>query len=167
MRQEALSIAAHCGVEVTATALAGDAGATHAQQRAAVASAGHIVVATPGRLAAAFREGLLTAAMLASRLQARSSARGAPADAHVCPAPAALFFASPRSRPPPCVSLNPSIVLYCTVQTLVLDEADLLLSYGHEGDLQAVAPQARAAGALACACAKLLRRGAQRGEGRD
>lgn len=27
---------------------------------------------------------------------------------------------------------------------LVLDEADLLLSYGHEADLQAVAPQVRA-----------------------
>lgn len=27
---------------------------------------------------------------------------------------------------------------------LVLDEADLLLSYGHEADLQAIAPQVRA-----------------------
>ncbi|KAG2453496.1 hypothetical protein HYH02_001716 [Chlamydomonas schloesseri] len=89
--EEAAATAQHCGADITATALIADGGQ---QLKRAVATAGHIVVSTPGKIATALREGLLPAAALASRLA-----------------------------------------------VLVLDEADLLLSYGYEEDLQLLAPQ--------------------------
>lgn len=96
--EEAQSVAQHCGDVVKVTALgkgSGPGGApTAAAQRAAVATAGQVVVATPGRVAAALGDGSLSAGVLAGRLH-----------------------------------------------TLVLDEADLLLSYGYEDDLRALAPQ--------------------------
>ncbi|KAF8061904.1 RH16 [Scenedesmus sp. PABB004] len=86
---EARGVAAHCGAPVAVTALLGD---TPVAQRAAAASAGALVVATPARVATALREGWLSAAALGGALQ-----------------------------------------------LLVLDEADLLLSYGYAEDLQALA----------------------------
>ena len=70
------------------TALAGDG-----LPRSAVAHAGHLVVATPAKLAQALNTGALPAATLGERLL-----------------------------------------------TLVLDEADLLLAYGYEDDIRAIAP---------------------------
>ncbi|KAG2498899.1 hypothetical protein HYH03_003090 [Edaphochlamys debaryana] len=89
--QEAAATAQHCGADITATALIAEGGP---QLRRAVATAGTIVVSTPGKIAAALREGLLPPSALSSRLG-----------------------------------------------VLVLDEADLLLSYGYEEDLQLLAPQ--------------------------
>ncbi|PNW75448.1 hypothetical protein CHLRE_12g526850v5 [Chlamydomonas reinhardtii] len=89
--EEAAATAQHCGADITATALIAEGGQ---QLKRAVATAGHIVVSTPGKIATALREGLLPAAALTSRLA-----------------------------------------------VLVLDEADLLLSYGYEEDLQLLAPQ--------------------------
>lgn len=89
---EAQSIAQHCGDVVRVTSLGRD-GPT-AAQRAAVTTAGQVVVATPGRVAQALVDGSLSAGVLAGRLH-----------------------------------------------TLVMDEADLLLSYGYEEDLRALAPQ--------------------------
>ncbi|GIL46760.1 hypothetical protein Vafri_3662 [Volvox africanus] len=89
--QEAAATAQHCGADITATALVAEGGL---QLRRAVASAGQIVVATPGKIASALREGLLPSSLLSSHLA-----------------------------------------------VLVLDEADLLLSYGYEEDLQLLAPQ--------------------------
>ncbi|KXZ52784.1 hypothetical protein GPECTOR_8g172 [Gonium pectorale] len=89
--QEAAATAQHCGADVTATALIAEGGQ---QLKRAVASAGQIVVSTPGKVAAALRDGLLPPGLLSSRLA-----------------------------------------------VLVLDEADLLLSYGYEEDLQLLAPQ--------------------------
>ncbi|GLC37850.1 hypothetical protein PLESTB_001483000 [Pleodorina starrii] len=89
--QEAAATAQHCGADITATALVAEGGP---QLKRAVASAGQIVVATPGKIAAALSAGLLPPSLLSSRLA-----------------------------------------------VLVLDEADLLLSYGYEEDLQLLAPQ--------------------------
>ncbi|KAG2439321.1 hypothetical protein HXX76_004680 [Chlamydomonas incerta] len=89
--EEAAATAQHCGADITATALIAEGGQ---QLKRAVATAGHIVVSTPGKIATALREGLLPAAALSARLA-----------------------------------------------VLVLDEADLLLSYGYEEDLQLLAPQ--------------------------
>ncbi|GLI58556.1 hypothetical protein VaNZ11_000303 [Volvox africanus] len=90
--QEAAATAQHCGADITATALVAEGGSQ--LLRRAVASSGQIVVATPGKIASALREGLLPPSLLSSRLA-----------------------------------------------VLVLDEADLLLSYGYEEDLQLLAPQ--------------------------
>ncbi|MEW5299598.1 MAG: hypothetical protein WDW36_002597 [Sanguina aurantia] len=90
VKSEAMITAQLCSSEITATALLGE---TSQQLRRAVATAGQIVVATPGRLAEALKGGFLSPATLAARLQ-----------------------------------------------MLVLDEADLLLSYGYEEDLQLIAP---------------------------
>uniref|UniRef100_A0A383WG42 RNA helicase n=1 Tax=Tetradesmus obliquus TaxID=3088 RepID=A0A383WG42_TETOB len=86
---EAKAVAAHCGVPISVTPLLG---ATPVAQRAAVAAAGALVVATPARIATAMREGWLQPSLLSQSLQ-----------------------------------------------VLVLDEADLLLSYGYAEDLQALA----------------------------
>ncbi|KAF5826362.1 DEAD-domain-containing protein [Dunaliella salina] len=91
VRQEAAETAALCGSEVSVTALVADAGP---QLKRAIATAGHLVVSTPGRIAKALQDGVLPATALSSRLQ-----------------------------------------------MLVLDEADLLLSYGFEADLALLAPQ--------------------------
>ncbi|KAL4430654.1 hypothetical protein ABPG75_005910 [Micractinium tetrahymenae] len=89
VKDEAAAVAAACGADLAATAIAGDA-----PLRAAAATAGQLVVTTPAKLAQVLREGILTPRMLQDRLQ-----------------------------------------------VLVLDEADLLLSYGYEEDVQALAPQ--------------------------
>mmetsp|Transcript_15453 Transcript_15453/g.41851 ORF Transcript_15453/g.41851 Transcript_15453/m.41851 type:complete len:698 (+) Transcript_15453:110-2203(+) len=91
VRQEAAETAALCGSEINVTALVADAGP---QLKRAIATAGHLVVSTPGRIAKALQDGVLPATALSSRLQ-----------------------------------------------MLVLDEADLLLSYGFEADLALLAPQ--------------------------
>lgn len=78
VKEEAASVAALCGAELAASAVAGDA-----PLRALCATAGQLVVTTPAKLAQVLREGILTPRMLEERLQ-----------------------------------------------VLVLDEADLLLSYG-------------------------------------
>lgn len=49
MRDEAAAIAQHCGADLAVTSLAGEGSA--AAQRTAVATAGQLVVATPGRIA--------------------------------------------------------------------------------------------------------------------
>ena len=49
VREEAAAVAVHCGAELSVTALAGEGHA--AARRAAVSSAGQVVVATPGRIA--------------------------------------------------------------------------------------------------------------------
>ncbi|KAL6753625.1 DEAD-domain-containing protein [Haematococcus lacustris] len=91
VRAEGAEVAGHCGEGVVrVTSLLADSGQA---LRRAVAAAGHLVVSTPGKVAAALREGSLSAAVLEQRLQ-----------------------------------------------VLVLDEADLLLSYGYEEDLQLLAP---------------------------
>jgi ATP-dependent RNA helicase DDX56/DBP9 len=86
---EASAVAAHSGVPISVTNLTGEAAAA---QRTSLVGAGALVVATPGRLATALREGWLTPAGLQG------------------------------------------------LTMVVLDEADLLLSYGYEEDLQALAP---------------------------
>jgi hypothetical protein len=49
VKEEAMSIAAHCGGELSATALSADG--HPAAQRAAISTAGQVVVATPGLVA--------------------------------------------------------------------------------------------------------------------
>lgn len=49
VREEAAAVAVHCGAELSVTALAGEGHA--AARRAAVGSAGQVVIATPGRIA--------------------------------------------------------------------------------------------------------------------
>mmetsp|Transcript_21210 Transcript_21210/g.63839 ORF Transcript_21210/g.63839 Transcript_21210/m.63839 type:complete len:639 (-) Transcript_21210:2475-4391(-) len=90
VREEAAAVAAHCGGDITATSLAAEGSA--AAQRQALPTAGQLVVATPGRIAKAVKEGALAARTLAG------------------------------------------------LSVMVLDEADLLLSFGHEADLQIIAP---------------------------
>lgn len=90
VKEEAAGVAAHCGADIKVTALSGDGSV--AAQRQALASAGQLLVTTPGRVAKAVKEGALLGRTLAA------------------------------------------------LAVLVLDEADLLLSYGHEADLQALAP---------------------------
>jgi ATP-dependent RNA helicase DDX56/DBP9 len=100
VREEAASLARHCGEDLTVTSLGGGGGANNgsnnnkAQQRTQLATAGALIVATPGRVAQLLSDGSLAPETLQQRLR-----------------------------------------------TLVLDEADLLLSYGYEGDLQALAPR--------------------------
>eukprot|EP00892_Ulva_mutabilis_P003159 jgi/Ulvmu1/12844/UM098_0029.1 len=91
VRKEATSIAVHCGANLRATVLSGDA--KQKTKHISVASSGQIVVATPGRLAAVLKDEILPTATLTAHLK-----------------------------------------------VLVLDEADLLLSYGYEQDLQALQP---------------------------
>lgn len=93
---EASAVAAHSGVPISVTNLTGEAAAA---QRTSLVGAGALVVATPGRLATALREGWLTPAGLQG------------------------------------------------LTMVVLDEADLLLSYGYEEDLQALAPMVGGAAA--------------------
>lgn len=66
VREEAAAVAAACGGELSATAIAGDG-----PLRAAAATAGQVVVTTPAKAAQALREGVLTACMLEERLQVR------------------------------------------------------------------------------------------------
>lgn len=84
-------MAAPLGAGLAVTAIAGEGSGGH---RAAVATAGQVVVATPAKVAALMAEGLLSAAQLEGSLR-----------------------------------------------VLVLDEADLLLSFGYEEDMRALAPQ--------------------------
>ena len=91
VKEEAASVAALCGADLSATAIAGD---SPAALSAACATAGQLVVTTPAKLAQALREGILTPRLLEERLH-----------------------------------------------LLILDEADLLLSYGYEADVAALAPQ--------------------------
>lgn len=91
VRGEANSITVHCGADIRVTAL-GNETTDHAR-RIAVANAGQLVITTPGRFAAAIKDGTLTSAYIQEHLQ-----------------------------------------------VLVLDEADLLLSYGYEDDLRVLAP---------------------------
>jgi hypothetical protein len=97
---EASAVAAHSGVPISVTNLTGEAAAA---QRTSLVGAGALVVATPGRLATALREGWLTPAGLQG------------------------------------------------LTMVVLDEADLLLSYGYEEELQALAPMVGGA-ARVCVC---------------
>ncbi len=91
---EATHLASHIDGDLRITALASTTQpSTAALQRAAVSTAGQVVVATPGRVAQALHDGSLTARVLSTRLH-----------------------------------------------TLVLDEADLLMSYGYEEDIAALAP---------------------------
>ena len=62
-------MAAACGGELSATAIAGDG-----PLRAAAATAGQVVVTTPAKAAQALREGVLTARMLEERLQVGGAA---------------------------------------------------------------------------------------------
>lgn len=64
VKEEAAAVAALCGGDLSASALAGDA-----PLRAAAATAGQLVVTTPAKLAQVLREGILTPRMLEERLQ--------------------------------------------------------------------------------------------------
>lgn len=87
--EEASLLATHCGEGLTASALLAEGAAA----RAAVSTAGQLVVTTPGRVATLIRDGALPARLLEGNLV-----------------------------------------------SLVLDEADLLLSYGYESDVAVLAP---------------------------
>jgi ATP-dependent RNA helicase DDX56/DBP9 len=63
---EAKAVAQHCGVPISVTPLLGN---TPVAQRAAVAAAGALVVATPARIATAMREAWLQPSVLTSALQ--------------------------------------------------------------------------------------------------
>jgi hypothetical protein len=66
---------------------------------------------------------------------ARPTARPAPSQPPARPAPAGKLAAVLRD------GLLPTSVLQQRLQSLVLDEADLLLSYGYGEDLALIAPQ--------------------------
>lgn len=70
VREEATSLALLSGAPLRVTALGAEA--TDSARRWALAHAGHIVVATPGRLLAAVAAGALPAARLADQLTARA-----------------------------------------------------------------------------------------------
>lgn len=72
MKNEAATLAVHCASNIRATVLAN--GGNKQSKKISVASAGQMVVATPGRLAKALQDGTLPAAELAGSLK-------------VCPAP--------------------------------------------------------------------------------
>lgn len=64
VKEEAAAVAAACGADLAATAIAGDA-----PLRAAAATAGQLVVTTPAKLAQVLREGIVTSRVLQDRLQ--------------------------------------------------------------------------------------------------
>jgi ATP-dependent RNA helicase DDX56/DBP9 len=64
VREEATTLALHCAAGVCVTALGNEA--TDGARAHAVANAGHLVIATPGRLAIALADGSLPPAQLAS-----------------------------------------------------------------------------------------------------
>ncbi len=102
MAGEARTVVAHCGVALSVTPLLGD---TLIAQRAAVASAGALVVATPARVATALREAWLTPALLARSLRVPGCACARPFGftlAHLLPFLSVLSFLSvrPASRIP-------------------------------------------------------------------
>lgn len=99
------------------------------------------------------REGLLTPRMLEERLQvgwvgaagagiravswARRAALLVAAPPHTCPCTTLRLPPAAHSAILSCPPLSPSL----PSQVLILDEADLLLSYGYEADVAALAPQ--------------------------
>ncbi|CAG9461604.1 unnamed protein product [Pedinophyceae sp. YPF-701] len=93
VKSEGQSIVRFIDDGVSVSAITATGSADSAQMRAAVASAGQVVVSTPARIASLLSAGALRAATLTDALS-----------------------------------------------TLVLDEADLLLSYGHRDDIKALAP---------------------------
>ncbi len=155
-------MAAACGADLAATSIAGDA-----PLRAAAATAGQLVVTTPAKLAQVLREGILTQRMLQDRLQVRAAPAGSSTYVRGCQVSAPATTAAPcvgagvptLPRPHQAGSLQPCSgpprllapllsnpipsppPLAHHTQVLVLDEADLLLSYGYEEDVQALAPQ--------------------------
>lgn len=140
VREEAASVASACGADLAASSLAGDA-----PLRAACATAAQLVVATPAKLAAALREGVLTPRLLQERLQVgRLCGVGAPCllcatslRLHLfCTQVSAALYLPSSARP----VISPLPKTHAQVQVLILDEADLLLSYGYEEDVQALAP---------------------------
>lgn len=72
VKEEATALAVHCASGLRVTGLGNEA--TDAARRAAIATAGHVVVATPGRLAIALQDGTLPAPHLAQHLKVRRSA---------------------------------------------------------------------------------------------
>ena len=65
VQNEASLISQHCGGEITVSSLIGDN--VQALKRA-VGSSGHLVVSTPGKLATVIKEGILSSAIIQSRL---------------------------------------------------------------------------------------------------
>jgi hypothetical protein len=119
---EARTVVAHCGVALSVTPLLGD---TLIAQRAAVASAGALVVATPARVATALREAWLTPALLARSLRVPGCACARPFGftlAHLLPA---LFVRSvfpvcaPSFSYPPAIPYTCGKILYPDQQQLV------------------------------------------------
>lgn len=149
VRAEAQAVAQHCGANITVTALVAEGGA---QLKRAVQAAGHLVVATPGAHTHTQCASCYTATTLSMQPACmRHTPSITPPARHgttCCTHSKRHIYRYTRTHAGKVAAalrdgLLSSGVLGSRLRSLVLDEADLLLSYGYEEDLQLLAPLVR------------------------